>query len=144
MIPSWVAVVTGISLAILALAAIAIALSSVIAVLALRAFLRLLEQLAGPAAGPVRQLAGPLRREAARRVAGLEAGHARLTRRVGASGPARVARGSRRPAAGVPLRLSVRQHRGGHLAREEIRAGGPALPLLARRPGDLRPRADRS
>jgi hypothetical protein len=64
MIPSWVAVVTGISLAILALAAIAIALSSVIAVLALRAFLRLLEQLAGPAVGDVRQLLGTIRTEA--------------------------------------------------------------------------------
>src|SRR5213594_4960568 len=64
MIPSWVAVVTGISLAILALAAIAIALSSVIAVLALRAFLRLLEQLAGPAVGDVRQLVGTIRTEA--------------------------------------------------------------------------------
>src|SRR5438093_12917019 len=64
MIPSWVAVVTGISLAILALAAIAIALSSVIAVLALRAFLRVLEQLAGPAVGDVRQLVGTIRTEA--------------------------------------------------------------------------------
>ena len=64
MIPSWVAVVTGISLAILALAAIAIALSSVIAVLVLRAFLRLLEQLAGPAVGDVRQLLGTIRTEA--------------------------------------------------------------------------------
>src|SRR5437762_3130066 len=65
MIPSWVAVVTGISLAILALAAIAIALSSVIAVLALRTFLRILEHLAGPAVSDVRQLVATIRTEAA-------------------------------------------------------------------------------
>src|SRR5947208_747229 len=64
MIPSWVAVVTGISLAILALAAIAIALSSVIAVLALRTFLRILEHLAGPAVSDVRQLVATIRTEA--------------------------------------------------------------------------------
>lgn len=64
MIPTWVAVVTGISLAILALAAIAIALSSVIAVLALRTALRVLEGLAGPALGDVRQLVATIRAEA--------------------------------------------------------------------------------
>src|SRR5204863_8526786 len=64
MIPSWVVVVTGISLAILALAAIAIALSSVIAVLALRTFLRILEHLAGPAVSDVRQLVATIRTEA--------------------------------------------------------------------------------
>ncbi len=64
MIPTWVAVVTGISLAILALAAIAIALSSVIAVLALRTSLRVLEGLAGPALGDVRQLVATIRAEA--------------------------------------------------------------------------------
>ena len=64
MIPSWVAVVTGLSLAILALAAIAIALSSVIAVLALRTFLRILEHLAGPAVSDVRQLVATIRTEA--------------------------------------------------------------------------------
>src|SRR6266699_120115 len=64
MIPSWVAVVTGISLAILALAAIAIALSSVIAVLALRTFLRILEHLAGPAVTDLRQLVATIRTEA--------------------------------------------------------------------------------
>src|SRR5216117_1464782 len=64
MIPSWVAVVTGISLAILALAAIAIALSSVVAVLALRTFLRILEHLAGPAVTDLRQLVATIRTEA--------------------------------------------------------------------------------
>src|SRR6266516_4652791 len=65
MIPSWVAVVTGISLAILALAAIAIALSSVVAVLALRTFLRILEHLAGPAVTDLRQLVATIRTKAA-------------------------------------------------------------------------------
>src|SRR2546422_9080548 len=64
MIPSWVAVVTGISLAILALAAIAIALSSVAAALALRAFLRMVEQFGGPAVSDVRQLVSTIRAEA--------------------------------------------------------------------------------
>src|SRR5207253_10534540 len=63
-VPSWGAVVPGISLAILALAAIAIALSSVIAVLALRTFLRILEHLAGPAVSDVRQLVATIRTEA--------------------------------------------------------------------------------
>ncbi len=64
MIPTWVAVVTGISLAVLALAAIAIALSSVIAALGIRAFLRLLQQLAGPAVDDVRHLVATIRDEA--------------------------------------------------------------------------------
>jgi uncharacterized protein YoxC len=64
MIPTWVAVVTGISLAVLALSAIAIALSSVIAALGVRAFLRVLQQLAGPALGDVRQLVTTIRTEA--------------------------------------------------------------------------------
>ncbi len=64
MIPTWVAVVTGISLAILALSAIAIALSSVITALGVRAFLRVLRDLAGPALGDVRQLVTTIRTEA--------------------------------------------------------------------------------
>jgi uncharacterized protein YoxC len=64
MIPTWVAVVTGISLAVLALSAIAIALSSVVAALAVRAFLRLLQALAGPALDDVRQLVATIRAEA--------------------------------------------------------------------------------
>src|SRR5256885_16903895 len=64
MIPTWVAVVAGISLAILALSAIAIAVSSVAAALGVRAFLRVLRELAGPAAGDVRQLGGTIRSEA--------------------------------------------------------------------------------
>src|SRR2546426_6816724 len=64
MIPTWVAVVTGISLAILALSAIAIALSSVIAALGVRAFLRVFRELAGPALGDERQLVTTIRTEA--------------------------------------------------------------------------------
>jgi uncharacterized protein YoxC len=64
MIPTWVAVVSGISLAILALAAIVIALSSVAAALGVREFLRVLRELAGPALGDVRQLIGAIRVEA--------------------------------------------------------------------------------
>jgi uncharacterized protein YoxC len=64
MIPTWVAVVTGISLAILAVSAIVIATSSVVAALGLRAFLRVLHELAGPAVGDVRALVATIRTEA--------------------------------------------------------------------------------
>lgn len=64
MIPTWVAVVTGVSLAILAVAALAIAVSSVAAALGVRAFLRSLRGLAGPAVGDLRQLVGTIRSEA--------------------------------------------------------------------------------
>src|SRR5256886_16146627 len=64
MIPTWVAVVAAISLAILALSAIAIAVSSVAAALGVRAFLRVLRVLAGAAVGDVRQLVGSIRTEA--------------------------------------------------------------------------------
>src|SRR2546425_11998874 len=63
MIPTWVAVVTGISLAILALAAIVIAAASVVAALGVRGFLRMLHELAGPAVGGVRALVGRIRAE---------------------------------------------------------------------------------
>jgi uncharacterized protein YoxC len=64
MIPTWVAVVAGISLAILAVSAIVIALATVVGALGLRAFLRVLQDLAGPAVGDVRQLVGAIRTEA--------------------------------------------------------------------------------
>src|SRR2546426_11184276 len=64
MIPTWVAVVTGLSLAILALAAIVIAAASVVAALGLRVFLRMLHELAGPAVGDVRGLVATIRTEA--------------------------------------------------------------------------------
>src|SRR5204862_7113392 len=56
MIPTWVTVVTGISLAILALAAIVIAAASVVAALGVRGFLRMLHELAAPAGGDGRPL----------------------------------------------------------------------------------------
>src|SRR2546428_6409103 len=62
MIPTWVAVVTGISLAILALAAIVIAAASVVAALGVRGFLRMLHELAGPAVGDVRALVAKIGR----------------------------------------------------------------------------------
>jgi uncharacterized protein YoxC len=64
MIPEWVAVVTGISLAILALSAIAIAVASVVAALGVRVFLRVLQDLAGPALSDVHQLVSTIRAEA--------------------------------------------------------------------------------
>jgi len=64
MIPTWVAVVTGISLAILALSAIVIALASVVVALGLRTVLRGLHELAGPALGDVRALVATIRNEA--------------------------------------------------------------------------------
>jgi hypothetical protein len=62
--PPWVAVVTGVSLAILALAAIAIAVSSIAAARALRTYLRVLEGFTGPAVSDVRQLVATIRGEA--------------------------------------------------------------------------------
>jgi uncharacterized protein YoxC len=64
MIPTWVAVVTALSLAVVAIAAIVIAVSSVVAALGLRAFLRVLRELATPAVGDVRQLVASIRTEA--------------------------------------------------------------------------------
>jgi uncharacterized protein YoxC len=57
-------VVTGISLAILALSGLVIAASSVLTALGLRAFLRVLHELAGPAVGDVRALVATIRTEA--------------------------------------------------------------------------------
>ncbi len=64
MMATWVGVVTALSLAIIALAAIAVALASVASALGMRAFLRLLEHLAGPAITDVRQLVATIRAEA--------------------------------------------------------------------------------
>jgi uncharacterized protein YoxC len=64
MIPTWAAVVTALSLAILAASAIVIAASSVVAALGLRASLRMLHELAGPAVGDVRALVAAIRAEA--------------------------------------------------------------------------------
>ena len=65
MIPTWVAVVTAVSLAIIALAAIVVAVSSLGAALGMRAFLQALRQLAGPAVDDARQLVATIRHEAA-------------------------------------------------------------------------------
>ena len=64
MIPTWVTVVTALSLAILALSAIVIAMSAVVGALGIRTFLHVLHDLAGPAVGDVRQLVGTIRAEA--------------------------------------------------------------------------------
>lgn len=64
MLPTWVGVVSAISLAIIALAAIVVAVSSVVSVLGIRTFVRALEQLAGPAISDVRQLIGTIKGEA--------------------------------------------------------------------------------
>jgi hypothetical protein len=64
MIPTWAAVVAALSLAIIALAAIVVAGSALATALGMRAFLRAVEQLAGPALGDVRALIGTIRAEA--------------------------------------------------------------------------------
>jgi methyl-accepting chemotaxis protein len=64
MLPPWVGVVSALSLAIIALAAIVLAVSSVISVLRMHAFVRALEQMAGPAIDDVRQLIGAIKGEA--------------------------------------------------------------------------------
>lgn len=64
MLPTWVGVVSALSLAIIALAAIVVAVASVVSVLGIRTFTRALEQLAGPAISDVRQLIGAIKAEA--------------------------------------------------------------------------------
>jgi hypothetical protein len=64
MVPIWVGVVSALSLAIIALAATVLAVSSVISVLRMHAFVQALEQMAGPAIDDVRQLIGAIKGEA--------------------------------------------------------------------------------
>jgi hypothetical protein len=64
MLPTWVGVVSALSLAIIALAAIVVAVASAISTIGIRAFTRALEQLAGPAIQDVRQLIGAIKGEA--------------------------------------------------------------------------------
>lgn len=64
MIPGWVAVVTALSLAIVALSAVAIAVSSAVVALATRTLLGRLRDGAGPALDEVRQLVATIRTEA--------------------------------------------------------------------------------
>src|SRR5205809_337325 len=63
MMPTWVGVVMAISLAIIALAALAVAAATASAALGMRASLRMLQDLAGPALDDVRQLVGTIRAE---------------------------------------------------------------------------------
>src|SRR3989442_14039322 len=97
MIPTWVAVVTGISLAILALAAIVIAAASVVAALGLRMFLRMLHELAVPAVGGGRGLGATIPAEA--EGGGGVAGGRR--QRIRGAADARAGRLRRRVAPGV-------------------------------------------
>ena len=60
MLPTWVGVVSALSLATIAVAAIILAVSSIISVLRMHAFVRALEQMAGPAIHDVRQLIGAI------------------------------------------------------------------------------------
>jgi len=64
MLPTWVGVVSAVSLAIIALAAVVVATASVVSALGVRTFVRALEQLAGPAISDVRQLIGTIKGEA--------------------------------------------------------------------------------
>jgi hypothetical protein len=64
MIPGWVGVVTAVSLAVIALAAIVVAAASVASVHGMRTFLRVMKQLAGPAISDVRLLIGSIKAEA--------------------------------------------------------------------------------
>jgi len=64
MVPTWVGVVSALSLAIIALAAVVVAVASVASALGIRTFTRALEQLAGPAIQDVRLLIGTIKSEA--------------------------------------------------------------------------------
>ena len=64
MFPTWVGVVSALSLAIIALAAVVVAVASVASALGIRKFTRALEQLAGPAISDVRHLIGTIKGEA--------------------------------------------------------------------------------
>jgi len=63
MLPTWVGVVTALSLAIIALAALAVAVATTSAALGLRVSFKMLQGLAGPALDDVRQLLGTIRSE---------------------------------------------------------------------------------
>jgi hypothetical protein len=64
MLPTWVGVVSALSLATIAVAAIILAVSSIISVLRMHAFVQALEQMAGPAINDVRHLIGAIKGEA--------------------------------------------------------------------------------
>jgi hypothetical protein len=64
MIPTWAAVVAALSLLVIAVAALVVAVATLTTALGMKALLRSLEQLAGPALSDVRQLIGVIRGEA--------------------------------------------------------------------------------
>lgn len=64
MLPTWVGIVTALSLAIIALATIVLAVSSVVTVVGMHTFWKLLEQFAGPAMSDLRQLISTIKGEA--------------------------------------------------------------------------------
>ena len=64
MIPTWVGVVSAISLAIIAVAALVVAAASVASALGIRMFTKAIEHLAGPAIQDVRLLIGTIKGEA--------------------------------------------------------------------------------
>jgi anthranilate phosphoribosyltransferase len=64
MLPTWVGVVSALSLAVIALAAIVVAAASIASALGVRTLVRVLEQLAGPALTDVRQLIATIKGEA--------------------------------------------------------------------------------
>ena len=64
MLPPWVGVVSALSLAVIALAALVVAAASIASALGVRTMVRLLEQLAGPAITDVRQLIATIKGEA--------------------------------------------------------------------------------
>lgn len=63
MMPTWVGVVTAISLGVMAVAVIALAVALALAARQAMRFFKLFEQLAGPAVNDVRQLIGTIRTE---------------------------------------------------------------------------------
>ncbi len=63
MMPTWVGVVTAISLGVIALAIVAVSVALVLTARHATRFFRLFEQLAGPAVTDVRQLIGAIRSE---------------------------------------------------------------------------------
>ena len=64
MMPTWVGVVTALSLGVIAIAILAFALAAIIAALAARRLMRKLDLLSGPAVDDVRMLVGTIKTEA--------------------------------------------------------------------------------
>src|SRR5947208_2030547 len=104
MVPTWVGVVMAISLAIIALPALGVAAAT--------ARRRTTDAL-GLARGGRARRGGAVSRRRPR----VDAGHAYLSRRVGARQPPPAPERRRRLGARLPLRLSLRQHRRRHVPR---------------------------